>query len=923
LRTYVSPSKDEQLTVTYDPEGPGEGRAEDIITITPIQMDIDVDSDNDGEITDDDESEAKPGELGMIVPVVDGHLGGRPGILRSLFSGSTLPLIDNPSHKPVITLKRLSGPGHVRVWKVRAGQDPVQMLDTSQNPSTTTDGEGTSLLHWLGGGDLFDRHILITGKTPGEVMLGLELRMNNGTTKVALDVVRVTVVDFMININTHNKPKDTHGIPKVSTAAHIDTADIPRKMSPGGYIWVNDDNDNPANPTTIDKDDTSVYVDNDLEPFTYSISQAVWQSGCSVEVVVDVPGRIRLWQGNKSHELSPGEYSSLAALDFEAQANAENGTLYIEGLSRGTATITFRLKKAGVALYSDSIKVTVFAASSITWRSLANNSATVILPASPFPPPQHQSRDGVVVFPDRTEPGDQLVRDTPGVRVAFSPGLPEGGLDWELPVYVRVFDVDHYHNDPDFNPNGAGMPNDNQSPFTSYIPEQDSDGVTLPSDGVGNSSQIALEVLEASVTHVIANGMTPVNGNVTPHDIKWADVAGLDPGGGGFPVAFATVRLVHHLPGNNWRIAAGCGDTLAEAVELKPDAGVGQGVALQYINGTLLGIGPSEVTASKSSESLTVWRKVYVELAHMAGVNLTQGPVNVRSVQWGNVTSISGSVLNTDIGAGWSFFSQYGYETHGIARCYFRDQNGDLHYRGKRSIKANTSSANISIELDADPHFETNYVVIYDDDVDPDSVSAWQDPHPVAQPKIQPRYPLHENLFHPDYLPAACVEPVLRLRATDRPFQLNVEESELASTIIGAKTIQGGERYWVVQCLGAYQYAHRDSGDGYYSAVGNFQWTKGLAASFFSTFVGGNPGACGGSMAFVETIRDNAVYYGHTPDEVEKNNVAHEIGHLFGARHGDLGCMDHIQPGMLGHGYSGKTLRRIMLIHKEGPDQLP
>ncbi len=540
-----------------------------------------------------------------------------------------------------------------------------------------------------------------------------------------------------------------------------------------------------------------------------------------------------------------------------------------------------------------------------------------------------------MVFPDRTEPADNVVRDTPGVRVAFYPSLPDGGLDWELPVYVQVFDVDHYHNAPDFDPNSAGIPNDNQSPFTSYIPEQDSDGVTLPSDGVGNSSQIALEVLEPSVTYVIANGTTPVNGTVTPHDIQWADVAGLEPDGDA-PAAFGTVRLVHHVPGNNWRIAASCGNTLPYAVLLKPDAGAGQGVAIQYVDGTPLAVTPSQTTASKSSETLTVWRKVYVELAHMAGVNLTEGPQNVRSVQHGNVTGISGSVLSTDIGAPWGFFSQYGYETHGIARCYLRDENGDLHYRGKRSIEANTSSANISIELDADPHVDTNYVVIYDDDVDPQSVSVWQDPHPVPTPKVETRYPLHENLSHPDYLPAACVEPVLRLRATDRPFRLNVEDTQTHDTIAEAKGTQGSALYWVAQCLGAYQPKYERSGDG----VGKYGLSHlmGQAAGYYTA--GGAGNARGGSIVYTETIRDYASFVapragqvgqpGWTPDDIERSTAAHEIAHLFGARHGDGGCMDVVQHStidgsapveLLGHGYSGKILRRIMLIHPGGPDQ--
>ncbi len=190
----------QQLVISYDPEGPGQGKAQDTVTVLPVQMDLDVDSDNDGAITSsDDPIEAKPQEIGMIVPTSTDPENGKPGILRGLFSQQVTQVLDNVQTNPVIRLGRLSGDGgHVCVWKVRAGQDPILMLDTSQSTSTTTDGDGNTLFQLLG--DATDHDILITGVTPGEVLLALELRLNNGTTKVALDVVRVTVIHANLDI---------------------------------------------------------------------------------------------------------------------------------------------------------------------------------------------------------------------------------------------------------------------------------------------------------------------------------------------------------------------------------------------------------------------------------------------------------------------------------------------------------------------------------------------------------------------------------------------------------------------------------------------------------------------------------------------------------------------------------------------------
>jgi len=190
-----------EVTVTFDPVG-SPGVAKDAVTVTPVKMDIDVDSDNNGTIVDDnsqaeDLNEAKPGEPGMVVSLTEDPEeppeGDPNGVLRGLYSMTISDVLD--PHDPVVTLKKVTGEGNVQVWKVREGEDPVLMLDTSEEESTTTDGEGKSLWDLLA--DCSDHEVIIIGVDDGEVgvgevQLGLELTVNGA--KVAMDVVRVAVL---------------------------------------------------------------------------------------------------------------------------------------------------------------------------------------------------------------------------------------------------------------------------------------------------------------------------------------------------------------------------------------------------------------------------------------------------------------------------------------------------------------------------------------------------------------------------------------------------------------------------------------------------------------------------------------------------------------------------------------------------------
>ncbi|MBE9533777.1 MAG: hypothetical protein IMF03_02160, partial [Proteobacteria bacterium] len=447
-------------------------------------------------------------------------------------------------------------------------------------------------------------------------------------------LLKVAEVD--LDINTHNHPK-VNNIPVVSPTSEINDADEPREEDPGGYLWVNDDNDHVVTAdSVIDKDDTSDYNDNDLEPLKYEISESVWDAGLAVEVAIDFPlNHVKIWQRNKNTELTPGIYTSLSDLDAD-----EDGVLYLEGLDRGSGTIVLRIKNGVETMCEDTIKATVFEPIAVRW---ASSGPTSVSEDTSTPPPG-QTRGGYRIFPDKLTQSDTSERDKPEVNIQLYPSLPSGATDWELPIYVRVFDVDHYHTETNFDPNGARDPNDNQSPYTGYANETDADGHVIRSRGTGNTTQIALEVLPSSVMRIIVNG-TDTPGS---SDVQWADVVQAGGGTSGLiPISRATVHLLHHVPCNNWRIGAGCGDTTASAIRLDTDAGAGKGVALEYINDTALNVYPS--LGSQSSGTLTVWRRVRVESDHMENVDFDEGPTNVESTQDNDVTGTSGNTIDTQI----------------------------------------------------------------------------------------------------------------------------------------------------------------------------------------------------------------------------------------------------------------------------------
>ncbi len=311
----------QQLVTSYDPEGPGEGKAQDIVTVLPVRMGIDVDSDNNGTVSSsDDLIEAKPGEIGMIAPMTADPANGKPGKLRGLFSTNVAYLLDNVQTNPVVRLGRISGTtGHVCVWKVRAGQTPALMLNTSQSSSTTTDGDGHTLFQLLG--DAADHDILITGVAPGEVMLGLQLTVNG--VKVAMDVVRVTVLAIDLDIDSDNN----NGYdPPARTPYEEEIEDISGDPNFPGKIIIVNDND----PTATD----------DLVPMILQIPEPIDLATATLRLTYNA-SHLRIWSENEDY-IAPGIYTDLSIIGLEG--TERETTLFVEGIALSTAVADQQIK---------------------------------------------------------------------------------------------------------------------------------------------------------------------------------------------------------------------------------------------------------------------------------------------------------------------------------------------------------------------------------------------------------------------------------------------------------------------------------------------------------------------------------------------------------------------------------------------------
>jgi len=341
----------------------------------------------------------------------------------------------------------------------------------------------------------------------------------------------------------------------------------------------------------------------------------------------------------------------------------------------------------------------------------------------------------------------------------------------------------------------------------------------------------------------------------------------------------------------------------------------------EYLDDTAISIVAGNGTASRSTKTLTVWRKLHLERDYMMSpVNLREGSdLTVHSVQDGFVTDgfgtdtlqISRKAMYNDQWKG------------GIAQFY----NSKDEYLGKAMITANTITGNGSVTFDVNAPNGTFHVFVADDDVE-----KFNDENASgsATAKIIPGLPDTTLFNNPNMLHAAAIDMVANTEkdSADATFDLHVEPGAVNSSMEEKKGLSGGEDYWVATALVCYQGPAEKSFDGVSTAL------RGLSIPYWDS--GSTVAAMGGFDVYVETIRDFVAT--HTPPmvgdsiEVRTQRVTlHECGHVMGGRHTDGGLMFYSETGdgtetgngtdPLGGAFSGLSLRRFMLLRAQGPGQ--
>jgi hypothetical protein len=316
--------------------------------------------------------------------------------------------------------------------------------------------------------------------------------------------------------------------------------------------------------------------------------------------------------------------------------------------------------------------------------------------------------------------------------------------------------------------------------------------------------------------------------------------------------------------------------------------------------------------SSQSTQTLTVWRKLYVEEDRMDHVRFFEGPADLQSLMDGGVTGGAGTgTLDTDM----TIAVDNRFQGGASQFWQFGGPGGDV-LLGNGAINSNTTGANSSATFGANTPADTDHVYILDDDGENLAVAGRA---ASATARIEPiDNPPDTTLFNDrDYLPAACIEAdfaVLDGNDNVIGFELNVDDEN--ATVAGGKGVRGGELFWVSSVGTSYQYDATSSCD-----PDNGPCTRGISCPYWAGGVPAN--ATGGCLTFHEAIRDWVVT-GRTPGDTLASRVRrttlHETGHLMGGRHEDGGLM--ASPGGTtpnGGAFSGLSLRRFMLLRNEGP----
>ncbi len=781
---------------------------------------------------------------------------------------------------------------------------------------------------------------LIAGKGPGPVPEIPEMRWGVLTEDDF-------VVDLDINTDNHSKVK---GVPVVSTVAEITDVDEQYEDDCGGYLWVNDDNDNnkPDNDAVLDLDDKSSEVkgENDLEPITLKVTAKNPQDMVTVKLTMS-DTNARIWKKATKGEilLDPLEKPFV---EVQIRGNKSPQTYYLEGVKPGSLSITATVTRPDQSRAEDKIKATVFGVFSLDWASKADGDAiaTATLVSSD---PHYPNTRAYRFFPDYSplDIGKTFTHDVVKISGWLTPDipiLPSGKTPWEVPFHGALYDIDHYSDETAFDgdyPSAPSTPTFGASVAPGYTngkaPFDNRKGFSKdPLANLGEAKQIKTPTdFNPGFGDAYCFGLQDSGDNPSaqidppPSDAKsllWSDSWTRENGGASASRVF--FKNYEHTPCMNWRAAGGCGDTLAQALQISKASGSGvEGQSLETLSHSVL----DRVTLQKRSSILTVWRHLYMETDWM-DMNKAPGAKTALEARSKNLEQghganakynsiLRGTVVNVNLTSSTpgTQISLSGIESDEMDRFY----NGGAYFIGKTKnlgpyrVTSNSSGASPTITIEGRHEGEITdllktgvvKIVIADDDVDASTLST-----EFPQPKITPKKPDISLFNFAAAFPSACIECV-DVGGKGVEFKLYAEEQPKI------RALQLAVRYrshfsspfnWCGYILSGYQSGYLDDGDGELSEY--------LYGATISTT----------SVTFCETIRSSP------NGKQEKNTCLHEVGHyatwhenLSGTpavdqKNKDFGCI-MVDGGIVNHSqlpagylFSNNTKRRLMLQTDSG-----
>lgn len=316
---------------------------------------------------------------------------------------------------------------------------------------------------------------------------------------------------------------------------------------------------------------------------------------------------------------------------------------------------------------------------------------------------------------------------------------------------------------------------------------------------------------------------------------------------------------------------------------------------------------------------LTVWRKLFLELDHMATTVLTQGPLQQRSHRpMGLVTGGAGTIA---IGTNFDVFLADQFQG---GSCELFQITGGAASLGAFGVVNNTAGMASSLLLSAPAPLSAEEVR---DLLDDDGVNV---PGVGLLPLIDAASPPTLGLGSPNYFPAACVQTDATTLAAyfdpAVPFDLNMgamvfsagETNDMRAAMAAGKDVVSTDDFWVVTMQGAYQGSTDDCTDPD-DGIGNFP-TIGISLSLGPA----TQPAEGGVLIYFESLRDTADEAGVDLTTMISQTTIHECGHEFGMDHLDLGIMKSsgaVTPEIIEPAselYMGVSLRRVIDINHPG-----